>query len=358
MVETKSTIEQLRIDRSQTQEQTATGKWLIFTGVLICLGAAWYGYQTTSELAEPDKKVSPSAPIVNLESTIETTSDALAATVHKPAQKASSTDKVLDASGHIVARRVATVSSRVTGKLEGLHIEEGQTVSRDQILAEVDDVQANLSYQRAIANLSAVKASYNELLIIKKHEEKRLSRQKKLNQSQLISEQLTEDSQMRINQIAAQIDNKLAHIKLNQNNVALAKYELEQHKIRAPFDGVVISKNAQVGELISAGNSGGSIRTGVGTIVDMSSLEIEVEVNESYINRVSAGQQVLARLDAYPDWKIPSEVIAVIPTADRQKASIKVRIKLLEIDHRILPDMGVRVSFMSDTNAQEFIAAN
>ncbi|MBA6252014.1 MAG: HlyD family secretion protein [Colwellia sp.] len=131
--------------------------------------------------------------------------------------------------------------------------------------------------------------------------------------------------------------------------VELAQYPLNQHKIRAPFDGVVISKNARVGELISAGSSGGGfIRTGVGTIVDMSSLEIEVEVGEGYINRVYPGQKVFAKLDAYPQWIISSEVVAVIPTADRQKASIKVRVKLLTADPRILPDMGVKVSFMKN----------
>jgi HlyD family secretion protein len=146
-----------------------------------------------------------------------------------------------------------------------------------------------------------------------------------------------------------------------EQRVELAQYQLNQHKIRAPFDGVVISKNAQVGELISAGSSGGGfIRTGVGTIVDMSSLEIEVEVGESYINRVYPGQKVIAKLDAYPQWKINSEVVAVIPTADRQKASIKVRVKLLEVDARVLPDMGVKVSFMKniDNSSDESLGSS
>jgi len=269
-----------------------------------------------------------------------------------------SSEAILDASGHIVARRVATVSSRVTGKLEGLFIEEGQRVNRDQVLARVDNVQANLAYQRAQANLAASKANYQELNVLKVHEQRRLARHQTLNQSQLVSEQLTEDTEMRIAQLSAQIAQANAHIQLQESNLALAKYELDQHQIRAPFDGVVISKNAQVGELISAGMSGGSIRTGVGTIVDMSSLEIEVEVSESYINRVKPKQKVTAKLDAYPQWEIPSEVIAVIPTADRQKASIKVRIKLLEVDHRILPDMGVRVSFLSTSQDDGLYASN
>ena len=254
---------------------------------------------------------------------------------------------VLDASGHVVARRIATVSSRVTGKLNRLNIEEGQRVSKSEILAELDDKQAAISYQLALAELSARQASFDEFTLLFKQQTLRFKRNKSLANRQLISEQLLEDSEFRNAQLAIQIRNKQAMVDSAEQRVELAQYQLNQHKIRAPFDGVVISKNAQVGELISAGSSGGGfIRTGVGTIVDMSSLEIEVEVGESYINRVYPGQKVIAKLDAYPQWKIKSEVVAVIPTADRQKASIKVRVKLLEVDSRVLPDMGVKVSFM------------
>jgi RND family efflux transporter MFP subunit len=254
---------------------------------------------------------------------------------------------VLDASGHVVARRIATVSSRVTGKINRLNIEEGQRVSKSEILAELDDKQADISYQLALAELSAKQASFDEFTLLFKQQTSRFNRNKSLANRQLISEQLLEDSEFRNEQLAIQIRNKQAMVHSAEQRVELAQYQLNQHKIRAPFDGVVISKNAQVGELISAGSSGGGfIRTGVGTIVDMNSLEIEVEVGESYINRVYPGQKVIAKLDAYPQWKIKSEVVAVIPTADRQKASIKVRVKLLEVDSRVLPDMGVKVSFM------------
>lgn len=257
---------------------------------------------------------------------------------------------VLDASGHIVARRIATVSSRVTGKLNRLNIEEGQRVSKSQILAELDDKEAAISYQLALAELSAKQASFDEFTLLFKQQTLRFKRNKSLSDRQLISPQLLEDSEFRNAQLAINIRNKQAMVRFAEQRVELAQYQLNQHKIRAPFDGVVISKNAQVGELISAGSSGGGfIRTGVGTIVDMSSLEIEVEVGESYINRVYPGQKVIAKLDAYPQWKISSEVVAVIPTADRQKASIKVRIKLLEVDSRVLPDMGVKVSFMKNS---------
>lgn len=254
---------------------------------------------------------------------------------------------ILDASGHIVARRVATVSSRITGKLEQLNIEEGQRVTKSQILAELDNRQAVISHQLALAKLAAKQASFEELTLLYQQQTQHVNRNISLAKQQLVSDQFLEDSQFKNTQLAIQVRNKQALVEVAKQSVALAKYQLSQHKIRAPFDGVVISKNAQVGELISAGSSGGGfIRTGVGTIVDMSSLEIEVEVGESYINRVYAGQKVIAKLDAYPQWHINSEVVAVIPTADRQKASIKVRIKLFEIDPRVLPDMGVKVSFI------------
>ena len=254
---------------------------------------------------------------------------------------------VLDASGHVIARRIATVSSRVTGKLKRLHIEEGQIVNKAEILAELDDKQAAISYQLALAQLSEKQAGFDEFTLLFKQQTQRFNRNKSLASQQLISQQLLEDSEFKNAQLAIQVRSKQAMVRSAQQRVELAQYQLNQHKIKAPFDGVVISKNAQVGELISAGSSGGGfIRTGVGTIVDMSSLEIEVEVGESYINRVYPGQKVVAKLDAYPQWKISSEVVAIIPTADRQKASIKVRVKLLDIDSRILPDMGVKVSFM------------
>ncbi len=265
----------------------------------------------------------------------------------------SSTEQTaLDASGHIVARRIATVSSQITGKLNRLNIEEGQEVKQSDILAELDDKQATIAYQLALAELSSKQASYDEFTLLFKQQTERFIRNKSLASQQLISQQLLEDSEFRNAQLTIQIRNKQALVRGAEQRVELAQYQLNQHKIRAPFDGVVISKNAQVGELISAGSSGGGfIRTGVGTIVDMTSLEIEVEVGESYINRVHAGQKVIAKLDAYPKWKINSEVVAVIPTADRQKASIKVRVKLLITDPRILPDMGVKVSFMNTTDA-------
>lgn len=259
---------------------------------------------------------------------------------------------VLDASGHIVARRIATVSSRVTGKVTHLHIEEGMRVLRDTVLAELDDQQADIALRQAIAQLHSSEAALKELQVRLSNEERLLDRRERLHTQDLISDEAIEQSRSTVAQMSAQAESMQARIESAEQIVAMARYQLNQHKIRAPFDGIVISKNAQVGELLSAGNSGGGfIRTGVGTIVDMNSLEIEVEVGEAYIDRVRPGQSVRARLDAYPDWSIASEVVAIIPAADRQKASIKVRVRLLENDPRILPDMSVKVSFLDEAVA-------
>lgn len=336
---TEKQIQQLVIDRSQQSSSSKLTLLIIILGTLIIISTGLYCFNSSAS-ATPAAVNNKNIEQVSLSPTLKNTS-------YKNENDATQQNSVLDASGHVVARRVATVSSRVTGKLEKLNIEEGIEVKKSQILAELEDKQAQISYQLALADLAAQQASYQEIIVLQKFALQKSERRKQLVKEKLISIELSEESQLKTEQISAQLKNRLALVELAQQRTELALYQLEQHKIRAPFDGVVISKNAQVGELISAGgNGGGTIRTGVGTIVDMKSLEIEVEVGESYINRVSAGQKVIATLDAYPQWKINSEVIAVIPTADRQKASIKVRIKLLEIDQRVLPDMGVKVSFL------------
>jgi len=349
----------LAIDRTPaTAKNSLLKKLALITAIIVPIGVGAYYFYADS--FQENASVTPAALIENnTSSTNITISQALpinakqtpptlnsATNQNSPTNKAMV--KVLDASGHIVARRIATVSSRITGKLNKLYIEEGQVVVKEQVLAELDNEQALINYQLSLAALAASEANVEELNVALQYEQQRLTRRQALVKSNLISTQLADDSQLKTKQLSAQLLNRQALVSLAKQKVALANYQLNHHKIRAPFDGVVISKNAQVGELISTGSSaGGSIRTGVGTIVDMSSLEIEVEVGESYINRVYAGQQVQATLDAYPNWHINSEVIAVIPTADKQKASIKVRIKLLETDPRIFPDMSVKVSFLN-----------
>lgn len=245
-------------------------------------------------------------------------------------QSNNSTASVLDASGYVTARMQATVSSKLTGKVLEVYIEEGMFVEKGQILAQLDDssVQAELNFAKT--QLKEARRIFNRTLELRK--------------DNLASQASLDAAESQVDGLKARLD--------------ISKQVVADMQIRAPFSGVVINKAAQPGEMISPVSAGGGFtRTGIGTIVDMSSLEVEVDVNESYINRVQPGQPAITNLNAYPNWDISSEVIAIIPTADRNKATVKVRIGLLEKDERVLPDMGAKVSFLKEqvTEAPEEI---
>ena len=237
----------------------------------------------------------------------------------------SSATSILDASGYVVARRRATVSSKMTGKVMKVFIEEGMQVEEGQILAQLDDstMVADLNYSQS--QLNEAKRVFN--------------RTRELAKEELASQ--------------ASLDSARAAVEGLEALNAVRKQVVQDMKILAPFSGVVVYKAAQPGEMISPVSAGGGFtNTGICTIVDMDSLEVEVDVNEAFINRVKSGQPVITNLNAYPKWDIPSEVIAIIPTADRNKATVKVRIALLEKDERVLPDMGSRVSFLKKVETQ------
>ena len=236
-------------------------------------------------------------------------------------QSNNSSASVLDASGYVTARMQATVSSKITGKVLEVFIEEGMFVEKGQILAQLDD--------------SSVQAELNFAKTQLKEAQRVFNRTSELRKDNLASQASLDAAESQVDGLKARLD--------------ISKQIVADMQIRAPFSGVVINKAAQPGEMISPVSAGGGFtRTGIGTIVDMSSLEVEVDVNESYINRVQPGQPAITNLNAYPNWDISSEVIAIIPTADRNKATVKVRIGLLEKDARVLPDMGAKVSFLKD----------
>jgi RND family efflux transporter MFP subunit len=259
---------------------------------------------------------------------------------------------VLNASGYIVARRRATVSSKVTGKVIDVLIEEGHPVKEGQILAHLDDTQPRASLALAEAQLSSSRKAAAEDQARLQQAELTLGRRQQLLKEGVVGKAELDEAQSNVDSLKARIAYTQQQIGVAESQVNLQKTNLTDMVVRAPFSGVVISKDAQPGEMISPVSAGGGFtRTGIGTIVDMSSLEIEVDVNETYINRVTNGMRVEAVLDAYQDWKIPAHVITTIPTADRQKATVKVRIGFDALDPRILPDMGVKVSFLREEPA-------
>jgi RND family efflux transporter MFP subunit len=269
--------------------------------------------------------------------------------VAQPMSTSGANASVLDATGYVTARRAATVSAQITGALTAVLIEEGEHVEAGQVLARLDETAQRASLAQAQAQAQAAQSLLVQYQAQVAQSQRDLQRMQDMVGRKLVSQQAMEQARTLVETQSAQVATQRKQIELAQAAVQSAQVQLDYCTVHAPFAGVVIAKSAQVGEIISPFSAGGGFtRTGVGTIVDMDSLEIEVDVNEAYINRVVANHPVDAVLNAYPDWKIPAHVIAIIPTADRSKATVKVRIALDTKDARIVPDMGVRVSFLEE----------
>lgn len=298
MAEKEDLLKDLKIDRSKSAEEKSiqSNKFLLFgLATIIILFFGWFF------LSEDQAKIVTTFTVKSLNT------------------NNSSVSSILDASGYVVARRRATVSSKITGKVMKVFVEEGMYVKEGQLLAQLDD--------------STMIADLNYALSQLKEAKRVLNRTQELASRQLASQASLDAAQTSLEGLEA-----LTEVK---------RQTVEDMKIVAPFSGVVVYKAAQPGEMISPVSAGGGFtKTGICTIVDMDSLEVEVDVNEAFINRVTPGQPVIANLNAYSKWDIPAKVIAIIPTADRSKATVKVRIALLEKDKRVLPDMGIRVSFL------------
>jgi RND family efflux transporter MFP subunit len=257
----------------------------------------------------------------------------------------------------VTPRRRATVAAKITGRLDDVRVEEGMRVEADQVLATLDDTDARARLAAAEAERDATRASLADLEVNLANAERDLRRAEQLRAEGILTAQAADQARTAVDSLKARIASVKEQVRAAEARIEVARQEAENTVIRAPFGGMVVSKDAQRGEIVSPMSAGGSFtRTGIATIVDMSSLEIEVDVNESYIARVRRGQPVTAILDAYPDWQIPATVRTIIPTADRQKATVKVRIAFGKLDPRILPDMGVKVAFLGD-QPEESVAA-
>lgn len=260
---------------------------------------------------------------------------------------------VLNASGYVTARRAATVSSKVTGKVIEVLVEEGMKVKEGQMLARLDDTNVKASLRLAEAQLDSAKSALEETRARLHQADLELKRSVELARNNIASKADLDRAEAEAKALAARLAQQQTEVTVAERQVAAWQQQLEDTVIRAPFAGIVTVKNAQPGEMISPMSAGGFTRTGICTIVDMDSLEIEIDVSESYINRVEAGQAVVATLDAYADWKIPCKVIAIIPTADRQKSTVKVRVGFDKLDPRILPEMSAKVAFRELSGATQ-----
>src|SRR5690606_6671990 len=315
-------LRELRIDRQPSPPPSRRGLWIglgIAAAVLLLAGLAW-------ALLGGKRAVE-----VRTASAVATGGGSAAASV-------------LDASGYVVARRMATVSAKITGRVREVLIEEGMAVAEGQVMATLDPVDADAQNALARAQLGAARSQIAGVRAQLAEAEANATRLSGLVQQQLVSRAQYDQAVAQRDALRAQLATVQRNAQVAAESVRISDIGVDNTVVRAPFAGVVVAKAAQPGEIVSPLSAGGGFtRTGIGTIVDMDSLEVEVDVGEAYIGRVQAKMPVEATLNAYPDWKIPAEVIAIIPTADRGKATVRVRVALKEKDPRIVPDMGVTV---------------
>jgi len=324
----KTTLDGLKIQRSDPPARSARpALWgTVIVLLLLGAGAAWRFGGTRAVLVRT-------------------------ATVQAASRTGTAT--LLNASGYVTARRAATVSSKVTGRVVEVLIEEGTKVPEGQVLARIDATNVETNLRLAESQVASARAATGETAAGLEQARRTLRRITELAARKVATDAELDNAQADVAMLEARLERQKAEVVVAERGVGLWRQQLDDTVIRAPFAGVVTSKNAQPGEMISPMSAGGSFtRTGICTIVDMSSLEVEVDVSESYINRVAPGQPVVVTLDSYPDWHIPSKVIAIIPTADRQKATVRVRVGFDALDPRMLPDMGLKVAFQGTESAE------
>ena len=327
----KDELAALRIERAP---ETTGSPWVVWLAVLILVGAAGAGgwfwmFREKAMVVEA------------------------AAVQERPTGGAGGgAASVLNASGYVTARRRATVSSKVTGKVIEVNVEEGMAVHEGQVLARLDDAQPRAALELAKAQAESARRAVRESEVRLAEAKLTLKRRLQLVKDSLSTQAEVDQAQAEVDSVEARIQAAQQQVAVAERQIAVQQTDLDNTVIRAPFSGIALSKDAQPGEMVSPVSAGGGFtRTGISTIVDMHSLEIEVEVNEAYINRVTSKQRVVAVLDAYPDWEIPAHVITLVPTADRQKATVLVRVGFDALDPRILPDMGVKVRFLREEAA-------
>ncbi|PLC13859.1 efflux transporter periplasmic adaptor subunit [Bacillus paralicheniformis] len=323
----RQTLDELRIDRAAAPRGRPYGLLLVILLLVVAgsAGATWWFNR-------------PRTAIVRT------------VTVQQPSSGEERT--LLNASGYVTARREATVSSKVTGKVEEIYVEEGMRVEAGQTLARLDSSNVARSLELAQAQQESARATLIETEALLEQAEREFARITGLAEKRVASQSELDSARAEAKSLEARLERQKADVAVSEREVAIQQQLLDDMVIRAPFTGIVTSKTSQPGEMISPMSAGGSFtRTGICTIVDMDSLEIEVDVSESYINRVQPEQPVEAILDSYPDWRIPARVIAIIPTADRQKATVKVRVGFEQKDPRILPEMSVKVAFQKSEEA-------
>jgi RND family efflux transporter MFP subunit len=333
-------LRSLTIDRSSSQQERPTGRrWIAAAVVVGCALVAFAAYA----LSEFRSQEAPKQAVAQAPAQSPTP---------QPQAVTSGEAGNLAASGYVVARRKATVAAEITGKVVGVFVDEGMTVTEGQVVARLDSVLAEKDYELAKSRVESAEAAIAMITADLEDANRILTRIDSLSKKNVATEADLTKAQTRVGVLSAQLRQSRSQLETAKIDAERSASVLAKHQIRAPFAGVVVDRSAQPGEMISPMSVGGYTRTGICTVVDMDSIEIEVDVNEAFIGRVVPGGAVNAALDAYPGWTIPASVIAIVPTANREKATVRVRIRFVNRDPRILPDMAVKVTFLRDGAAK------
>ena len=335
MTDQATLLSQLKIERDEPTAAPRARRTVLVVGAA-AVGIAAVAFAAVRFVGNPVEQLS--AGVAAAEETAPPAS---------PSRAAAPVASILDASGYVVARRQATVSAKITGKVVAVLIEEGQRVEAGEIIARLDDANARAQVAQAAAQVEQQRASLTAALVAFANARPSFERSRAQFAAAFISAQSFDDAKAHYD--AAQVNIVVATRAeaVAEANLAVMQRNLDDTVVRAPFAGIVTVKAAQEGEMVSPVSAGGGFtRTGIGTIVDMDSLEVEVDVSESFISRVATGQPVAITLNAYPDRRIPGRVVAIIPTADRAKATVKVRVGFAQRDAGVLPEMGARVAFL------------
>jgi HlyD family secretion protein len=331
-------LNQLRIERAEPVATPRRGRLIVIAAAAVIVAAAAAAFAAV-RLADGPAEQSQSG-VAEIARTTPPES---------PSASAAPVASILDASGYVVARRQATVSAKITGKVVAVLIEEGQRVEAGEVIARLDDANARAQVAQAAALVEQQRASLVSARVAFDNAGPTFSRNLAQYTAAFISAQSFDEAKTRYDAAQATLDVATRALEVAEANLAITQRNLDDTVIRAPFAGIVTVKAAQEGEMVSPVSAGGGFtRTGIGTIVDMESLEVEVDVSESFISRVETGQPVAITLNAYPDRRLPGRVLAIIPTADRAKATVKVRVAFDERDAGVLPEMGARVAFLAN----------
>ncbi len=263
------------------------------------------------------------------------------------------------ANGYVVARTKASVSAKIAGRLAFLGVSEGSRVRANQIIARLESAEYQAGVTQAEANQAVARATLAEAQAERDQLRREAQRQTdvRAQNPQLVSQQELDLAQSRATQAEARLTAAAARVDAASAALRLAQANLENTVVRAPFSGTVLRKEAEVGEVVAPSVGGGLTRGAVVTMADLATLEVEVDVNEAYIARIQGGQRARITLDAYPDTSFRGAVRQVVPTADRQRATVQVKVAISDRDPRILPEMGARVDFLEPDSAPRGAAA-